>query len=191
MRRRGLLRVAGVAGTAGVAALAGCTLDRSGLVETTIDPEFEPRRRRQERPILVAWDDGAGEVVVQGFMYYGSSSCNRVGVTEARYDADADTLHATFASVEKDRLFPFGGCTADMAASHYRARFRFADDLPGRVVVREAGSGGAAGERTVVRSEQERLCRADIDEDTERGRAAHWTCPEEYVRANVSAGDEA
>lgn len=189
MRRRDLLRAAGAVGTAGVAALAGCTLDRSGLVETTVDPAFEPRRRRRERPVIVAWHDDAGVVVVQGFMYYGSSSCNRVGVTEARYDGNADALHATFASVEKDRLLPFGGCTADMAASHYRARFRFADDLPETVVVREDGSGEASDERTVVRSEQERLCRGAVDEDTERGRTAHWTCPEEYVRANVSAGD--
>lgn len=187
MRRRDLLRAAGAAG---VASLAGCSLlDRSGLVDTRLDPDFEPRRRRQPRPTIVAWDDEAREVRVQGFMYYGSSSCNRIGVTEARYDADADTLSATVASVEKG-WFPNLGCTADMSGSHYRARFRFADSLPETVVVREDGEAGDASERTVVRSEQERLCTTDHPEGSDAAERAHWTCPEEYVRAEVSKGDE-
>ncbi|WP_255151500.1 hypothetical protein [Halorarius halobius] len=187
MRRRDLLQAAGAAGAT---ALAGCSaLDRSGLIDTSLDPEFDPRRERRTRPIVVSWDDDAGAVFVQGFMYYGSSSCNRIGVTEARYDADADTLHATFDSVEKGG-FPSLGCTADMAASHYRARFAFADELPERVVVRERGSASDADERTVVRSEQRRLCSADFDPDSERGRKAHWTCPEKYLRAGVSKGVE-
>lgn len=191
MKRRDLLRAAAGAGTAATAtALAGCSaLDRSGLVDSRIDPQFDPRRQRRSRPIIVSWDDAAGAVYVQGFMYYGSSSCNRIGITGADYDADADELHATFASVEKGS-FPSLGCTADMAASHYRARFRFADELPETVVVREDGSGEASDERTVVRSEQERLCSADFAADSERGRRAHWTCPETYLRARVSKGHE-
>lgn len=187
MRRRDLLRAVGAAGAASV---AGCSvLDRSGLVETRFDPEFEPRRRRRTRPTIVAWDDAADEVRVQGFMYYGSSSCNRIGVTEARYDADADTLYAAFAAVEKG-WFPNLGCTADMAASHYRARFRFADALPETVVVREDGRSGDADERTVVRDEQERLCTTDHPEGSAAAERAHWTCPEQYVRASVSEGEE-
>ena len=186
MRRRDLL---GTVGAAGVTALAGCTFGQSGLVDTRLDPEFEPRRRRRTRPIVVAWDDDAREVVVQGFMYYGSSSCNRIGVTESRYDAGTDTLHATFDSVEKGG-FPNLGCTADMAASHYRARFRFADALPETVVVREQGAGEGTAERTVVRSEQERLCTTDHPEGSDAAERAHWTCPEKYLRAAVSEGTD-
>lgn len=183
MRRRDLLRAAGAAGAT---ALAGCTLGESGLVDTRIDPEFEPRRQRRERPIIVEWDDDAGTVFVQGFMYYGSSSCNRIGVTEARYDADEDTLYTTLDSVEKG-WFPNLGCTADMAASHYRVRFRFADGLPETVVVREAGP-GSNDERNVVRSEQAQLCTTDHPEGSEAAERAHWTCPEKYLRAEVSEG---
>jgi hypothetical protein len=189
MRRRELVQAAGAAGVAVTTGLSGCLSGGSGLVDTRIDPDFEPRRQRRTRPIVVAWDDDAREVVVQGFMYYGSSSCNRIGVTEARYDADADTLHATFDSVEKGGL-PNLGCTADMAASHYRARFRFADALPETVVVRESGSGEESDERTVVRSEQEQLCTTDHPEGSDAAERAHWTCPERYLRAGVSTGDE-
>lgn len=190
MRRRELLRAAGAAGVAGTAALSGCIGGGSGLVDTRINPEFEPRRNRRTRPTIVAWDDAAREVVVQGFMFYGSSSCNRIGVTEARYDADADTLHATFESVEKGAL-PNLGCTADMAASHYRARFRFADELPETVVVREGDAASeAADERTVVRSEQEQLCTTDHPEGSDAAVKAHWTCPEKYLRAAVSKGTD-
>lgn len=190
MRRRELLRAAGVTGVAGATALAGC-VGGSGLVDTRLDPEFEPRRQRRTRPIIVAWDEGASEVLVQGFMYYGSSSCNRIGVTEARYDAEVDTLHATFESVEKGGIIPNLGCTADMAASHYRARFRFADSLPERVVVRENGSAEASDERTVVRSEQAALCTTGHPEGSDDAENAHWTCPEKYVRADVSKGNGA
>lgn len=186
MRRRDLLRVTG---TAGATALAGCTLGQSGLVDTRIDPHFEPRRQRRERPIVVSWDDDAGAVFVQGFMFYGSSSCNRIGVTEARYDAEADTLYTTLESVEKGSIIPNLGCTADMAASHYRVRFRFADALPETVVVREDGS-GANDERTVVRSDQERLCTTDHPEGSDAAELAHWTCPERYLRAKVSVDSE-
>ncbi|WP_255198092.1 twin-arginine translocation signal domain-containing protein [Halorarius litoreus] len=185
MRRRDLLRAAGAVGAT---ALAGCTFGQSGLVDTRIDLDFEPRRQRRPRPIVVSWDDDAGAVFVQGFMYYGSSSCNRIGVTEVRYDAEADTLYTTLNSVEKG-WFPNLGCTADMAASHYQVRFRFADSLPETVVVREDGS-GANDERTVVRSEQERLCTTDHPEGSEAAAKAHWTCPEKYLRASVSVDSE-
>lgn len=186
MRRRDFLQAAGAAGAA---AIAGCTAGRTGLVDTRFEPEFEPRRRRRTRPVVVAWDDAAGEVRVQGFMYYGSSSCDRIGLTESRYDADADTLYATVSPVEDRGWFPFGGCTADMAASHYRARFAFADSLPQTVVVREHGRVAGVAERTVVRSEQERLCTGDRPGGSEQAALAHWTCPEAYVRADVSSGD--
>jgi hypothetical protein len=167
-------------------ALAGC-LDRSGVVGSSVE-HVEPRRVRGTRPTVVAFDDDGLAVRVTGFMYYGSSSCNRVGLDRVAYDAGERHLDVALTSVD-DQVLPIPmGCTADLAATWYRATVRFADELPKRVTVVEDGSGEESTTRTVVRSEQRALCNGDHPEGSAAARRAHWTCPERYVAAENSTG---
>lgn len=184
--RRGFL----AACAAGLAATAGCSVATRGLTGSSLEHR-NPRRIRARRPILVAFDEERGVVTVTGFMLYGSSSCNRIELKGATYDRDADALTARIAPGEKGSLLRplLGlGCTADMAGAHYRAEFRFAGDLPARVTVVEGGAASDSQRRTVVREEQHRLCTTDHPDGSAAAESAHWTCPEEYVAANVSAG---
>jgi hypothetical protein len=185
MGRRAFL--GGVFGSSLVAVLAGC-MDRSGVVESSV-VHAEPRRVRGTRPTVVAFDPDDTAVHVRGFMRYGSSSCNRVGLENVAYDAGERHLEVVLASVD-DQVLPLPmGCTADMAATWYRATVRFADGLPERVTVVEAGSGRESSTRTVVRSEQRALCTTDHPEGSTPARTAHWTCPERYVAAETSTGE--
>jgi hypothetical protein len=187
MRRRRLLaRLGGLAAGAS-AATAGC-LDRSGVTGATVE-HVEPRRVRGSRSTVVAFDEADGEVRVTGFMFYGSSSCNRVGITESAYDQDAGHLRVVLDSVDDGGLsLPSLGCTADMAATWYRATVSVADTLPETVTVVEANGGDESTTRTVDRSEQRALCRSDHPDGSNASRRAHWTCPERYVAAEDSTG---
>lgn len=186
MNRRSFLAGAGGAlATALGSASAGC-LDRSGVVGASVQ-HVEPRRLRRSRATIVGFDGDDGAVRVTGFMYYGSSSCNEVGIADVTYEQAAGHLRLALASVDDD---PIGmGCTADMAATWYRATVRFADALPDRVTVVESGSGEASTTRTVDRDEQRARCTADHPEGSEAARTAHWTCPERYVAAENSTGE--
>lgn len=184
MERRSFL--GGVLGLSVAAALAGC-LNRSGVVGSSVE-HVEPRRVRGTQPTVVAFDPDATAVHVRGFMRYGSSSCNRVGLGDVAYDAGRDHLEVVLESVD-DQVLPLPrGCTADMAATWYHATVRFADELPERVTVVERGSGAESTTRTVVRSEQRALCTTDNPEGSTPARTAHWTCPERYVAAENSTG---
>ena len=77
-----------LAAFAGIAAgTAGCLSSGSGVSGTSVE-HVEPRRNREQRPTIVSFDEAAGTVSVLGFMAYGSSSCNRVGIDSTTYDED-------------------------------------------------------------------------------------------------------
>lgn len=186
MKRRSVL--AGVGGGLAAtisAATSGCLGVRSGVVGTSVE-HVDPRRVRKRRDTIVAFDDGDREVRVLGFVYYGSSSCNRVGFDTVAYDAEAGHLRVALASTDEKPVSL--GCTGDVAATWYRATVRFADDLPGRVTVVESGGGEEATVRTVDRSEQRERCTTDHPEGSNASGLAHWTCPERYVAAERSTG---
>lgn len=128
--------------------LAGC-MDRSGVVGSSIE-HLDEGPDREPRTTTVAFDEDATAVRATGFMFYGSSSCNSLGLTEAGYDEEADHLRVVVDSVD-DQLLPLG-CTADMAATWYRASVRFARELPSSVTVVEEH--GDSENWTVNRSEQ-------------------------------------
>lgn len=173
MNRRAYLGA--VAGA--TAGLAGCLGTGSGVTGTSVE-HVEPHRSRKRRPTIVAFDEGAGVVEVLGFMAYGSSSCNRVGIESARYDADADSLRVVLTSKSKEPVSM--GCTADLASTWYRATVRLGEDLPETVTVVER-YGDSAERRTVDRSEQRALCTAEHPSNSTAAKKAHWTCPERYV----------
>ncbi|WP_226013294.1 hypothetical protein [Halomicrobium salinisoli] len=174
-RRRFLGTLAGAG-----AGMAGCVSLGSGVSGTSIE-HVEPRRDRERRPPIVEFDDDAGAVHVLGYMAYGSSSCDRVGIDSTTYDGDADALEIVLAS--KSRRSFSTACTADMAATWYRATVRFADELPQQVTVVE-GDGDDPQTRTVDRSEQRELCTSEHPPDSTAAETAHWTCPERYVAAS-------
>lgn len=187
MRRRRLLAGIGALAAAGSVATAGC-LDQSGITGAHVE-HVEPRRIRGTRSTVVAFDDEAGEVRITGFMFYGSSSCNRIGLTGTAYDADASHLRVVVDSVDQGGLkLPSMGCTADMAATWYRATVAFADALPESVTVVEAQGGAESTTHTVDRSDQRARCTSDHPEGSNASRTAHWTCPERYIAADNSTG---
>jgi hypothetical protein len=182
MNRRSFL--AGLAG--GTALTAGClsgTVDRPHLLSTRLD-RVEPRRDRKSRPVVVAWDDDAGLVAVSGFVWYGSSSCDRPSVGDATYDPDRDALRVVVEPARK-RL-PGFGCTGDMAGADYRVTARFAGGLPATVSVVERNAAADTARRTVDRTAQERLCTSSHPSGSDAEARAHWTCPERYLRAEES-----
>lgn len=162
---------------AAAAGTAGCVGGGTGVTGTSVE-HVTPRRNRERRPTIVAFDETAGAVHVLGYMAYGSSSCNKVGIDSTSYDADAGSLRVVLASKSKNPL-PVG-CTADMAATWYRATVGFAGELPERVTVVE-GDDDAAERRTVDRSEQRELCTSEHPPDSAAAKTAHWTCPERYI----------
>lgn len=178
MNRRSFLGVLAAAG----GGTAGCLGGGAGVSGTNVE-HVEPRRNRERRPTIVEFDEGAGAVHVLGHMTYGSSSCDRVGIDSTRYDAEADALRIVLDSKSKNPLQL--ACTADMAATWYRATVRFAGDLPERVTVVEHG-GDDAERRTVDRSEQRNLCTTEHPPDSAAAKTAHWTCPERYVAVDES-----
>lgn len=165
-----------------VTGAAGCLADGSGVSGTSVE-HVDPRRNRERRPTIVEFDDTAGAVRILGHMRYGSSSCNRVGIDSTEYDADAATLRVVLTSKSESSISM--GCTADMAATWYRATVRLADALPQRVTVVER-RGDNSEERTVDRSEQRELCTTEHPPDSEAAKKAHWTCPERYVAVSPS-----
>jgi hypothetical protein len=119
MNRRSFLgAVAGLG-----AGLAGCLGGGAGITKTSVE-HVDPRRTREKRPTIVEFDDDAEAVHILGFMQYGSSSCNRVGIDSTTYDREANALRVVLTSKSKNPL-PTAS-TADMAATWYRARIRFA-----------------------------------------------------------------
>jgi len=172
-----------LAAFAGIAAgTAGCLSSGSGVSGTSVE-HVEPRRNREQRPTIVSFDEAAGTVSVLGFMAYGSSSCNRVGIDSTTYDEDANELRVVVIPKSKNAVSL--GCTADMASTWYRATIRFGDDLPRRVTVVER-RGDTTERRTVDRSEQRELCTAEHPPNSTAAKKAHWTCPERYVAASES-----
>lgn len=159
------------------AGLAGCLGGGAGIAGTSVE-HVTPRRNRERRPTIVEFDGAAGEVRILGYMTYGSSSCNRVGIDATEYDADADSLRVVVTSKDTNPL-PMA-CTADMAATWYRATIRFGGELPERVTVVER-QGDPPETRTVDRSEQRALCTSEHPPDSAAAETAHWTCPERYV----------
>lgn len=159
------------------AGVAGCVGGGTGVTGTNVE-HVTPRRDRERRPTIVAFDDDDGAVHVLGFMRYGSSSCNEVGIGSTSYDADAGSLRVVLTSKSTNPL-PMA-CTADMAATWYRATVRFAGELPDEVTVVE-GDGDDAETRTVDRREQRSLCTSEHPPDSPEAKTAHWTCPERYV----------
>lgn len=173
MRRRTFL--GGLAG--GVAGLAGCLGGGTRITGKNVE-HVEPRRSREQRPTIVEFDDANRAVNILGYMAYGSSSCNRVGIASTDYQAESNSLRVVMTSKKQNPL-EFA-CTADMAFTWYRATVRFAGGLPQEVTVVE-GEGDAAETRTVDRTEQEALCTTDHPPDSAEGKRAHWTCPERYL----------
>jgi hypothetical protein len=145
-------------------------------------------RRRERRPTIVAFDERADVVEIHGYMYYGSSSRNEVGLESTTYDADTDALSVRLTSQDESPLPT--ACTADMAATWYRVTVRFADSLPETVAVTEGG-GRNTETRTVDRAEQRELCTSDHPPDSEAAARAHWTCPEKYVAVPSSSNASA
>lgn len=178
MNRRSFVGVLAGVGTG----LAGCLGGGAGVAGTNVE-HVDPRRERERRPTIVEFDDAAGAVHILGYMTYGSSSCNRVGIDATEYDAEADSLRVVMTSKSKNPL-PLA-CTADMAATWYRATVQFGGELPQRVTVVE-GSGDDAETRTVDRSEQRELCTSEHPPDSSEAKTAHWTCPERYVAVSAS-----
>jgi hypothetical protein len=156
--------------------LTGC-LGGGGITETNVE-HVDPRRNREKRPTIVEFDEADDAVTVLGYMYYGSSSCDRVGIDSTTYDREADALRIVMTSKSKNPVQL--GCTADMAATWYRATFRFGVSLPQRVTVVER-RGDDTETRTVDRSEQRALCTSEHPPDSAAAKKAHWTCPERYV----------
>lgn len=173
MNRRAFLGVLAGSG----ASIAGCISRGSGVSGTSVE-HVEPRRNRKRRPTIVEFDDDAGAVHVLGYMAYGSSSCDRVGIDSTTYDREADALEIVLTSKSKQSFSM--ACTADMAATWYRATIRFADGLPQQVTVVE-DRGDDPETRTVDRSEQRELCTSDHPPNSTAAKTAHWTCPERYV----------
>ncbi|SHH46508.1 hypothetical protein [Halobaculum gomorrense] len=78
-------------------------------------------------------------IVVYGFMYVGSGSCDRAVLDSAHVANDTLVVRV---GVESRGAFGFGvaptlGCTADMSADRYRATVRFRSSLPADVTVIE------------------------------------------------------
>jgi hypothetical protein len=178
MNRRTYLGV--LAGT--TAGMAGCLSAGSGVTGTSVE-HVDPRREREQRPTIVSFDEAAGVVNVLGFMAYGSSSCNRVGIDSTTYDEDADTLRVVMTSKSKNSISM--GCTADLASTWYRATIRIEDDLPQQVTVLQK-YGDTTEKRTVDRSEQRKLCTSEHPPNSSAAKKAHWTCPERYVAVSTS-----
>jgi hypothetical protein len=59
------------------------------------------------------------------------------------------------------------------------------------VTVVERNAAGPTERRTVDRAAQERLCTASHDPGSEAAARAHWTCPEQYLRAAESVDADA
>lgn len=182
MNRRSFVSALAGALAGSGAGLAGC-LGRGPDVAGTNVEHVDPRRNRERRPTIVEFDEAAGEVRILGYMTYGSSSCNRVGIASTEYDADADSLRVVM--TPKDKKPVSMACTADMAATWYRATIRFAGELPARVTVVER-QGKSPETRTVDRSEQRKLCTTEHLPDSAEAKTAHWTCPERYVAVSES-----
>lgn len=173
MKRRSLLgTLAGVS-----AGLAGCIASGSGVTNSSVE-HVDPKRHRKRRPTIVAFDEDAGEVHIIGHMQYGSSSCNRIGIGSTRYNPDEGTLKVVMTS--KDESGFTSACTADMAATWYRAIITISDSLPETVTVVEDQS-NPPERRTVNRSEQRELCTTAHPPDSDAAEKAHWTCPERYI----------
>lgn len=175
MNRRSFIGV--LAG--GLTATAGC-LGGSGVTGSSAE-HIEPRRNREQRPTIVAFDEAESAVYITGHMAYGSSSCNKVGIASTAYDAKANSLRVVMESQSENSLpfLPFA-CTADMAATWYRATVQFAGELPQKVTVVER-RGSSEDVRVVNRREQRQLCTTDHPPDSTEAKEAHWTCPEQYV----------
>jgi hypothetical protein len=206
MRRRDLLAAVGAAAGAGLAGCAGYWNEAEAstspwVTDTGPGPVVrqsirfhEPRRRRAVHRARVAWDAAATAVHVTGLMQYGSSSCDRPGIAETRYDADADRLFVRLAPTEREGV---ERCRADLATDTYRATFSFERSLPASVRVESAKtyqgrrlSEPTTVERTVSRAEQRELCTTDHPDGSAAAERAHWTCPERYVRAAESYPEE-
>jgi hypothetical protein len=153
----------------------------------------------------VAFDPEADEVRVTGFAYYGSSSCDTLGVRTVEFSREEATLRTVVEARTKSGpldILPFDvplpvGCTADMAGTTYRLTARFARGLPEVVEVFEDARGGLdrndraggefGGNRRVVRDDQRRLCAGSGPEQDAQRRKRHWTCPERYLAVEESA----
>lgn len=203
MRRRDLLAGLGAIVGTGLAGCAGyweedvasegpwVTESGPGPVERQSIRFHESRRNRRVRRVRVAWDGAASAVHVTGLMQYGSSTCSRPGIQTVRYDGDADRLFVRLAPTERDGV---DTCSMDLASDVYRATIAFAGSLPATVHVESAktyqgrrlGGDPSTVERTVRRAEQRELCTTDHPEGSDAAERAHWTCPEQYVRAAES-----
>ncbi|WP_433629481.1 twin-arginine translocation signal domain-containing protein [Halomicrococcus sp. NG-SE-24] len=186
MNRRDFLVTLTVAG--GVATTTGCLETRgsgTGIVSKTVE-HVEPRRIREQKSTIVEFDDDAHAVRVLGYMYYGSSSCNKVGLEAAQYDGDTDELRVVVTPKSTNHI-PFlpVACTADMAATWYRVTVIFADELPETITVVEH-RGDKEEQRTVNRTDQHELCTTDHPQNSSAGQTAHWTCPERYIAVSRS-----
>ena len=168
---------------AGVGAgIAGCLDGAAGISGTNVE-HVDPRRNRERRPTIVEFDDTAGAVHILGYMAYGSSSCDRVGIHSTTYNMEADTLRIVLTSKSKNAFSM--ACTADMAATWYRATVQFTSELPQRVTVIER-RGDDSEKWTVDRSEQRKLCTSEHPPNSAEAKRAHWTCPERYVAVSDS-----
>jgi hypothetical protein len=209
--------LAGVTGAGGLAGLGGCLgLGSDGdsgggpvrLQGYDFEVDVDRGRERAGDPTIVTFDDAVDEVRATGFAYYGSSSCDTLDAGAVSYDRDDGRLRATVEARPKNGplgFLPFDvplpvGCTADMAGTTYRLTARFDGGLPEVVEVIEDARGGGgreghgasayAGGRVVVRADQSTLCSGPAPSTRDRRAKRHWTCPERYVRADESIGDD-
>lgn len=117
---------------------------------TVVDAEFDLTGAGDAMALAdearVEWRDGEDRLVVTGFIWYGSSSCNRPTLEGVTYDGEADrlTVVTTFGQrTPRPTTNPEGvrECTADIVGSAYTVHVTFGGGLPRHVVVKQFHNG--------------------------------------------------
>lgn len=97
-----------------------------------------------EAPPTVTFQKGAGDVVVTGGMYYGSSTCREISVRQLTLTA-TDELRVSLGSTLEDT--PPLTCTGEMAAARYELVISTGEQFPKRVIVTEHPEHGPTEQR--------------------------------------------
>ncbi|MDX1745701.1 MAG: hypothetical protein R3324_07170 [Halobacteriales archaeon] len=134
-------------------ALAGCietgafgaTPDRT-VVDTTFELMGSGDAMDLADEARVEWPPDDDQIVITGFIWYGSSSCNGPEFGGVTYDRDADelTVVTTFGQRTPQPTTNLQGereCTADLVGSMYTVRVTFDGGLPKHVTVKQFHNG--------------------------------------------------